>query len=165
MEIRQLTEDDIPSVLVVQHEAYLPQLLESSGTFLNKLQLFPQGALGCFIEGHLCAYIFFHPWVRNKVVPLNCSIDHLPSNTDCIYIHDLAVSPSCRAKGIGHKLVEEVLQLGSKLGIRWYSLIAVQSSEHFWQRFGFQPISQLEYADDIQGTKMLLERLPNEIHR
>jgi len=70
MQIRQLTEDDILSVLAVQREAYLPQLIEAAEIFLNKLRLFPQGAIGYFVDGRLCAYIFSHPWIKSpSMVP------------------------------------------------------------------------------------------------
>jgi GNAT superfamily N-acetyltransferase len=159
VQIRQLTEDDILSVLAVQREAYLPQLIEAAETFLNKLRLFPQGAIGYFVDGRLCAYIFSHPWIKDQVVPINHPISCLPPKPDCLYIHDLAVSPKYQAKGFGRRLLERVFKLGDSLGIRWYSLIAVQSSEQFWLKFGFQPTGTIQYVKSVQGTIMVLERV------
>ncbi len=160
MEIRELMAGDISSVLEIQREAYIPELLESADTFLNRLNLFPQGALGCFLENHLSAYIFFHPWIKDRIVPLDKLIDRLPPDADSIYLHDLAVGSGFRRRDLGRKLIDNVFQLGDKLGIRWYSLVAVQSSERYWQRYGFQSIGGVEYAENVRGTIMTLDRRP-----
>ena len=158
MEIRQLTPSDVAGVLKVQKEAYLPQLLEGVETFLNKMLLFPRGVFGCLVNGELCAYVFYHPWTRDAVVPLDHPIAELPLKPDCMYIHDLAVSPACQGQGIARRLLEQVFTVGDSLGLYTYSLIAVQSSEAFWQRFGFRAVSNLEYVPGVPGTRMILER-------
>ena len=157
MEIRKLIEQDILAMLDVQRECYPPKLLESTETFLNKMRLFAEGSLGCFSEKRLCAYVFFHPWIKGVVVPLDYVIGSIPPEPDCIYIHDLAVLPAYRRKKIAEQLIWKVFEIGKQLSIRSYSLVAVQSSEGFWRRFGFEVAGTLEYAENIPGIKMVLE--------
>lgn len=155
--IRTLTESDIPAVLRVQKEAYRPELIECADTFLHKMRLFPQGALGYF-NGEMGAYIFVHPWLKESVVPLDHALAKLPAHPDCIYIHDLAVGNAARGKGVGKLLMDRVFAIGEEMGIHTYSLVAVQSSEPFWRRFGFTPVEGFEYVENVEASRMTLER-------
>lgn len=154
MPIQPLTVGDVPQVLEVQKDAYLPQLIESAETFVKKMQLFPRGCLGFFDEGKLLAYVFSHPWSGDQVVPLDCGLADLPEAPDCLYIHDLAVRRDSRSRRIGGQLVEALFSLAQTLRIRRFMLVAVQGSEGFWTRWGFIPQGSLDYAAGVKGTRM-----------
>lgn len=158
MLIRGLTPEDIPEVLRVQKDAYRPELLESAETFLHKLNLFPEGCLGCFADVELGAYVFSHPWTAGDVVPLDHPLTALPKTPDCLYIHDLAVATRLRGQGVGAALLQRLLELAERRQLRHFGLVAVQDSEAFWQRWGFEARRTFAYVHGVAGTYMTLTR-------
>ncbi|MDM7925685.1 MAG: GNAT family N-acetyltransferase, partial [bacterium] len=138
-DIRLLTEADLPSVLDVQRESYDDALIEDEAVFLERLRVFPAGMLGAFSGDGLAGYAVCHPWSYGRTVPLNTSSLTLPDNSDCLYIHDVAVRPFFRGGHVGGWLVAAAMEVGIVAGLRRFTLTAVQSSEGFWERFGFRP--------------------------
>jgi predicted N-acetyltransferase YhbS len=61
----------------------------------------------------------------------------IPQQADCLYIHDLAVHPLHRGKGLGRSMVFEAKKIARNSGFAFMSLVAVQGSSDFWQRFNF----------------------------
>lgn len=163
MPIRRLELADIPEVLRIQKEAYAPQLLESAATFIRKLTLFPDGCLGYDSDGVLCGYAFAHPWRSGSVAPLHDEFLELPSDADCLFVHDVAVAERQRGRGIGHELILALFGIGERMKVARYTLVAVQASESYWQRFGFRAVETLGYAQGIQGARMTLERPDTEV--
>ena len=51
--LRELRPDDVPELLRLEKEAYLPELYEPPGVFVDKMRRFPEGALGSFQGGFL----------------------------------------------------------------------------------------------------------------
>lgn len=156
MKIRELATADIPEVLRVQDDAYLPQLIESAETFLRKMKLFPAGALGCVDGERLCGYLFCHPWTDGEIVSLDSATLQLPVNADCLYIHDLAVEKACRGRGVARHLMDRGIALAKKAGLRQFGLVAVQDSEPFWARFGFATLRSFEYVPGVPASFMTM---------
>ncbi len=152
---RVLAPSDLPEVLRVQRNAYHEGLLEPSETFTKKLSLFPQGALGCFDDGALLAYIFCHPWVLGEIVPLRAESLELPEQPTCMYIHDLAVDQYSRGRGLAARLVNEVFELARAMRLPACTLVSVQGSERFWETLGFTCSRELEYLPDIRAHYMV----------
>jgi ribosomal protein S18 acetylase RimI-like enzyme len=157
IEIRALNAADVPKLLVIQLEAYPPALQENAGTFEDKLSLRPPGAFGAFLGAALCGYVISHPWTRDRVVPLGLARTVLPEKADCVYIHDLAISAAFRGMGIARLLVSRVFDFGNRLDLDAYTLMAVQSSESFWSRFGFRVVERIEYVPGVIGSEMIRE--------
>lgn len=158
MKIRPISGEDLKQVLDIQIEVYPPGLQENAATFEDKFSLKPSGIFGAFLEDVLCGYILSHPWSADRVVPLGLARTVLPAKADCVYIHDLAVRPSHRGRGIARLLVDRVFEFGGSLSLGTYTLMAVQSSEPFWSRFGFRALKSIEYVPGIMGSEMILER-------
>ena len=156
MLLRQLALADIPEMLEVQREAYEPSLQEPASSFEEKLTLFSRGAVGVILDGRLVAYVVTLAWRGSSVVPLSKAIGELPPEPDTLFIHDLASSPAHRGKGIARVLVERVFAIAAELNIKKFSLVAVQGSEPFWARFGFQPAEAFIYAPGVPATRMTL---------
>jgi ribosomal protein S18 acetylase RimI-like enzyme len=139
-------------------KGYLPELLESDETFAKKIQLFPRGCLGDWHENELAAYVFSHPWLNNEIVPLDFNLRDLPSDPNCLYIHDLAVSSRFRGRGIADRLLKALFALADSMSYRDFTLVAVQDSEPFWRKYGFQARSKLIYGVNTPASKMTLTR-------
>jgi GNAT superfamily N-acetyltransferase len=154
MEIRPLTEEDLPHVLVVQEDCYARGLLEGEETFACKLHLFPEGCLGAFEDGRLVAYVFSHPWSSGEFVPLHTSLDSLPETADCVYIHDLAVLPSWRRRGIADRLLSTLFDLAHTYRIERVALVAVNNSERYWEKYRLRREFLLVYTKGVTATYM-----------
>ena len=157
MQIRQLTPRDLTSVLRIQALAYIPELIESADSFGAKLKLFPAGCLGVFNEDVLCAYVFSHPWHTDEYVPLDSRNATPATSVSCYYIHDLAVDPSCRGRGLAKMLLDQLLAIAAELRIRKFALVAVQDSESFWKHWGFRAVEKLTYGRGVPAARMVRE--------
>lgn len=156
--IRLLTAEDIPSVLDVQRESYDGTLIEDEAVFLERLRVFPAGMLGAVSGETLAGYAVCHPWIFGGTVPLNTAGLTLPDNADCLYLHDVAVRPAFRGGHVGGWLVAAAMEVGIVAGLRRFTLTAVQSSEGFWERFGFRPAERIAYAGGVPATVMTMEK-------
>jgi GNAT superfamily N-acetyltransferase len=157
MTIQQLQPADLARVMVIQQQAYVPQLIESETSFLSKMRLFPQGAFGYRVDGQLAAYLFCHPWRSRSVVEVSDVLAHLPPFPDCLYLHDLAVHPHYRGLGIARTLIEHAFALGALMNLTAVELVAVQDAAAFWKSIGFIPLHYFEYTAGVPATKMRLE--------
>jgi GNAT superfamily N-acetyltransferase len=155
--IRPLVPQDIKQVLAVQSVAYVKELIEGEATLLAKLALFPSGCWGAQDGANLVGYIFSHPWRSGELVPLDHTLTSLPSIPDSYYIHDLAVAPSHRCRGVSTLLLERVFAMAGESGLRRFSLVAVQKSEVFWERWGFRTVAQVPYGAGLTASHMIKE--------
>ncbi|OGS36434.1 MAG: hypothetical protein A2293_06555 [Elusimicrobia bacterium RIFOXYB2_FULL_49_7] len=116
--------------------------------------MYPEGCLGAWDGDQLCGYIFSHPWHYGKTVPLNTESYVIPTDADCLYIHDLAVDPNHRERKIGRILLNDLFNTAAQRGWQKYALVAVQGSEPFWSRWGFTAQRNFEYIPGVKATYM-----------
>ena len=154
MEIRQLEVGDLPLVLVVQEDCYPESLLEDGEIFSCKLRLFPEGCLGAFEDVELVAYVFSHPWSSGEVVPLHEPLACLPGTPDCVYIHDLAVMRPWRKRGIADLLISRLFDLAHDRHGGRVSLVAVNRSESYWERYDLRRTFSIVYTEGVPATYM-----------
>jgi predicted N-acetyltransferase YhbS len=133
---------------------YGPEFHESAEMVRQKLALFPQGCFACVEKTVFYGYILSLPWLSGEVVPLNAAI-RLPPQPDCLYIHDLAVRAEARGRQIGRRLVEKVLHKGKELGFHACTLVAVQGSEPFWGKLGFEILNRQSYGGRLDAARMV----------
>jgi GNAT superfamily N-acetyltransferase len=157
--LRTLTLADIPEILRVQAEAYRADLCEPAESFINKIELFPEGSIGCFEGDALRGYLITIAWQGDAVVPLCEPLRAIPSAADTLYIHDAAVSAAAQGRGVGRRLAQRALDIARSRGARRLSLVAVQSADTFWERFGFRPVESMLYGPGVPATRMVLEPL------
>jgi predicted N-acetyltransferase YhbS len=155
MAIRPLSRDDLPTVLAVQRRCYRADVVEPLEAFERRLALFAAGCLGAEDAGALGGYVFGHPWTLGRIVPLGVALRSLPRQRDCFYIHDLAVLPEWRGRGVAARLVGAVVELAGNLGFERAALVAVQGSEPFWRRHGFRSVRSFEYAKRFPASYMV----------
>jgi GNAT superfamily N-acetyltransferase len=131
-----LAPGQMPLVEAVAEQSHPPQLYESNECFLHKMALFPAGALGFFDGGTLAGYAFSHPWATHFPAPIN-EIIEMPPFPDCLYVHDIAVAPEFRRRGVATALLEATISVAIKNGFLVLSGVAVNGSEDHWRRRGF----------------------------
>jgi predicted N-acetyltransferase YhbS len=135
--IRQMLPTDMDSIMQIQALCYSGDIPESRHSLSAKLQVSPTT---CFVAqdgAQIIAYLIALPWSLQAPPELNAPSCVLPADPDCIYLHDLSVTPSVRGSKIGGGLVAQLFDLCRRLSYSQLSLVAVQNSADYWRRFGF----------------------------
>lgn len=133
---RQMTPDDLPAVLKVADQVH-PDFPEDHAVFAERLNLYPAGALVLERDGTIRGYLLSHPWHSGKPPALNSLLGAIPIEADRYYIHDLALLPSERGTGMAGVVIEQMMAYARAARFPAMSLIAVNGSIPFWNRFGF----------------------------
>jgi predicted N-acetyltransferase YhbS len=140
IDIRMMAVADLPAVLEIQAVCYTELTPESKESLHAKLRASPSTCFIASLAGDTVGYLFALPWESSNPPTLNAETCRLPSSPDCLYLHDLAVTPRARKSGAGRALVEAFLTRLSELDLGRASLIAVQSSAPYWERYGFRAV-------------------------
>ncbi len=91
-----------------------------------------------------------NPWARIRV--LRDATGHVRGYTvvrfyeEAVHLLNLAVAPECRRQGWGRKLLEDVVQMAQKQGLRWVVLevrISNQPAQRLYEAFGFRRVQRL----------------------
>jgi GNAT superfamily N-acetyltransferase len=137
MSWRPMTSGDLPDVQVLADTIHVDHP-EELHVFAERLRLYPQGCAVLEVDGRLIGYALTHPWRYGEPPALNSHLPQIPTDATTYYIHDVALLPEARGKGyamlIGNWLVDHAAQ-GGLLNL---SLVAVNGSQPFWEKLGFQ---------------------------
>lgn len=134
-----MTLDDLGLVLAIQQLCYPPAYHEPLAAFENKLRQAPESAWLATSGGHAQAYIVTLPVDEGHFPALHGTSWSPPPQAKWLYLHDLAVDPAHRGSGAGQRLVEQAFRHARTLGLEGLALVAVQGSQPYWTRRGFQP--------------------------
>src|SRR4051794_13374300 len=115
-DIRALAPADIDAVAALEREAFAVELHDSAEALLRLIELFPEGALGCFDEDGLCGFAFGVPLPAGATLDLGAPLLSIAAAADTFYVHDVAVSARCRGEGLGRVLAERLLAVGRARG-------------------------------------------------
>lgn len=133
---RPATEADVSEIDRIAKIIH-PDLPEHIDTFAEKIALSPAT---CFVVddgGSIRGYAIAFPWLSNDIPKLNSLLGSLPANANVLFIHDVALLPSARGRGLLGELSELFKVEGRKLGFKAMTLAAVYGSEEAWFRYGF----------------------------
>jgi GNAT superfamily N-acetyltransferase len=144
MIVRLLSDNDLAEVIRVQLDAHPATLVEPPEVFAQRIAMFPRGAIGAF-DDELTAYLFCHPWTIDEVAMLHHAPTMLPDRPTCLYVHDLAVHPSYRGRGLADRLVDEAKKIAADMSLP-LAAVAVNRSERFWERHGLARRRELDYG-------------------
>lgn len=134
---------DIAAVVRVQHDSYVHWMVEPAPVIAARLQRCPDTAWVAVDSSGVFAYLVCYRSACGRVTPLGATFEASP-NPDSLYIHDLAVGGAA-GSGIGAGLVRHAWDAALADGLRYSSLVSVQNSQAFWERFGYRRTS---LADD-----------------
>lgn len=163
--LRRLQAADLAALMALQAQAYGASLVEPASAMAQRLAITPQTVWGLFAaSGEMCAYLLAYRSVPGAVAPLHHPFEPAPQPT-ALYLHDLAVHPGAKGQGLGLRLVEAALALARGEGLGGLGLVAVQGSQPFWRRQGFQDsrpdaASQATLAGYGEGAAYLWRSLP-----
>ena len=140
IDIRMMTVDDIPAVLDIQAVCYTELTPESDTSLHAKLAASRSTCFIASLEGDTVGYLISLPWECSNPPMLNAETCQLPDSPNCLYLHDLAVTPRARQFGVGRALVETFLNQLRESDLGRASLVAVQDSAPYWERYGFRAV-------------------------
>jgi len=64
---------------------------------------------------------------------------------DCLYTHELSISPKFRGKGLTMPLTSFVEEQAKDTGFDWLSLVSLPAPHGFWKKTGYQTHSEIDY--------------------
>ncbi|KAI4259541.1 MAG: hypothetical protein L6R42_004538 [Xanthoria sp. 1 TBL-2021] len=151
----EMSVDNIDSLVRVADRIH-PDLPESDQVFAERVRLFPQGCLALVEDvGHeLCGYVISHPIRRRQPPALDSLLGEIASDADQYYIHDLAILPEFRGRGLAQECINKLFARAKRYPT--ISLVSVYNTAPFWGRSGFVPVEVdeglekklLDYGDD-----------------
>jgi predicted N-acetyltransferase YhbS len=168
VDIRTMEEADIPAVLEIQAVCYTEVTPESNESLHAKLSASQSTCFIACLEGDIVGYLISLPWEFSSPPVLNAETCRLPLSPNCLYLHDLAVTPGARRFGTGRALVEAYLAQLKRLALGRASLIAVQRSAPYWERYGFRAVPLAEslrtklssYGEDVKYMELTVPKAP-----
>jgi hypothetical protein len=101
IDIRMMAAADIPAVLEIQAVCYTEVTPESNESLHAKLSASQSTCFIASLEGDIVGYLISLPWEFSNPPALNAETCRLPLSPNCLYLHDLAVTPSARKSGAG----------------------------------------------------------------
>ncbi len=134
--VRLIEPSDWPEVDRIQRSAFLPEAVEDIETIKRLGELSPET---CYlaVADEPVGYIISHPWVADELPPLNTMLPEIPAGATTFFIHDLALHPSWRGRGVAQALLASAFERARALGLVDASLLSIQGSAGFWKRMGF----------------------------
>ena len=135
--------EDLSSVLDIQAECYPPFMNETLATIRARLETSPDSAWVTEDGKGVSAYLMAYRSIIGKVTPLGGAFI-TPDKSDCLYLHDLAISSRARKNGLGRLLVGHAWQAASMDRLEYSALVSVQDSGGFWKNLGYTPMNALD---------------------
>ena len=135
--IRVIRDPDWPAIDRIQRECFPPSAIESREVLQSIARHSPETCLLAEASEPL-GYVLAHPWTPDDLPPLHANLPAIPADASSLFFHDLAVTPAARGAGLARRLVEELLATACRRGLTHGSLLSVQDSRQFWERYGFQ---------------------------
>ncbi len=133
---RSMSPADIPTVDAIG-EIVHPNFPEDRAVMENRLALFSDGCFVAERANMILGYAIAHPSIIAKPAALNTVLPHLPTNADCVFLHDIALSEAARGSGLGRTFVPYLTEVARRHGFASLGLISVNNSLGFWQAQGF----------------------------
>ena len=133
---RALTGYDMPAVEQIAAQVH-PSFFEAPEILAERQRLYFHGAYLLEVNERPAGYVLSHPWRFGQLPALNTLLGELPAVGDTYYIHDLALLPVARRIGAASFITEALAKHARAHGYPTMSLVAVNSSQGFWERHGF----------------------------
>jgi GNAT superfamily N-acetyltransferase len=134
---RAMTAVDLTAACKVA-DAVHPLYPEDAAVFADRLELFPAGCLVLQEKpGGIAGYAVSHPWQFGDIPALNTRLGRLPEAPDTFYIHDVALLPEARGRGLAAAGVALLLEVAGREGLKTVSLVAIRGAGALWKKLGF----------------------------
>lgn len=151
---------DLPAVVQIAACVHL-DYPEGEHVFAERLALFPEGCRMLLDGDRARGYLVSHPWTRKAPPALDTLLGKLAEPADTYYIHDLALMPQARGRGLAVEAVTLAVTIARARGLATLSLVAVGDSIEFWRRQGFALVRDADVERSLAsygGSAHYMER-------
>lgn len=148
-QIRLMQVADLGAVVRLQDHCYADEFYESPQVVSQRLMLYPQSCWVAVYQDKIWGYLFTYPSKLLHINPLGAEFGQY-EQANCLYLHDMAVSPDARGQGVASALLQTALGYASTLGLNHLALVAVQNSASFWQQQHF--ISHTDLGEQARAA-------------
>jgi GNAT superfamily N-acetyltransferase len=159
---RSLTGYDMPAVEKIAAAVH-PDFFESLEVLAERQRLYFHGTYLLEVNERPAGYVLSHPWRFGDLPPLNALLGELPEGSDTYYIHDLALLPVARRIGAASFITEALAKHARAHGFPSMSLVAVTSSQGFWERHDFAVEERPELTEKLRtyeaAARLMVRRL------
>ncbi|KFA70724.1 hypothetical protein S40288_11283 [Stachybotrys chartarum IBT 40288] len=136
-----MTINDVQGLLLVADEVH-PGLPERDVVFAERVNLFPGG---CMVlvdsqSNKVCGYAISHPIRHSQPPALDSLLGEIGSDADQYYIHDVAILPGLRGRGLAADVIGKLIAVAEAGHYATTCLVSVYGTSPFWRRFGFEPV-------------------------
>lgn len=142
MSVSALSVIDLRQLMLVQQDCYSEELVESAAVMSERIAAFSQTCWGYFIGGQMAGYLLAYPSVLGSITPLAAAFP-LYQNTNCLYLHDMAISADFRGQSLAPRLLKYATAEAEKMGLQALALVAVQGAEGYWAKQGFVKVMDI----------------------
>jgi ribosomal protein S18 acetylase RimI-like enzyme len=162
--VRPLALSDLADLLAVQLACYGEGFVESGDVFARRLASPANCSLVLEQGGKVCAYLAAYRSVRGKVTPLHGDFEVVAA-ADTLYLHDMAVLPTCAGQGLARALLAPLWERAVQEGLRHTALVSVQGSQGYWARHGYaeqvlqDAVQRQRLATYGEGATYMVRRL------
>jgi GNAT superfamily N-acetyltransferase len=130
---------DLAAVAALEAACHAPLPPEGAALFAERLALFPEGCLAAEDAGGLAGYAIAHPWRQGSPPALGQGLGALPVDADCLHLHDIALAPRARGRGLVAAALARLVEVARGRALGALSIVAVHGTAPLWQRHGFAP--------------------------
>ena len=152
-----MTREDLEQVFAVQCRAHQPDYHEPLAALASHLE---HGDGLCLVaeaaEG-LAAYLLAHPW-RGAPPALHRPLTGA-REPDHLFLHDLAVAPECRGRGLAAVLLEGLIAQAQSSRLGEIRLVALADAQAFWLAHGWRAQAQKLAAAYGEGACLMSRTL------
>ncbi|PSV09256.1 GNAT family N-acetyltransferase [Photobacterium kishitanii] len=136
MKISPITSSHWQQIERIQHAAYGDDFPESIDVLKSKIAASPQTCFACLDDQqHVIGYLISHPYHKGSTPKLHETSTVIDSIH--LHLHDLAIIPTEQGQGIPKLLIDHLFSVLNTMNYQSVSLISVQNSAKFWQKYGF----------------------------
>lgn len=156
MIVRKIKDEDWSEILNIQEAAYIDVAPESLEVLKDKVHYSQGSSFVCVSDNKTVGYLISHLW--NSEIPPKLDMKlKFTGNFEHIFLHDVAVNPLYKGRGIGQALLKKLLDSVSLSGNKSIRLVAVQGADSFWDKHGFTAIKALPLSDGYGENAVLME--------
>ena len=141
---------DLSDILAIATEVH-PDLPERADVLGEKCALFPQGCFCLEDDGVVTGYALSHPWRLYDAPPLDRFLGALPTDAECLYLHDVAIKVAARGKGAAREIISKLDLVAGHAGLPALALTSVNHSRQLWEALGFAAVSDKRVGTDSYG--------------
>lgn len=146
--IRRATSEDIEDLNHIQRNVYADELIED-----NFQDIISLGLSYVAISGNeLVGYLLAHGTKKNKVHLLSSEICN-ETETECYFLHDMAILKEYRNQNLGRKMFETFHS--EHPNYEQIDLISLNPAINFWTKMGFHE-KDIEVPQDIYGPSVFM---------